>query len=461
MATQKLTAIILAAGKGTRMKSPLPKVLHPVAGRPMIERVIEAAVGAGATDIRVVVGHGQNLVRQVVEPLGANCFVQSEQMGTAHAVQSARVEDIEGDVLILNGDHPLLIPEDLKTVLKNFRETQADLAVVTCEMDQPGSFGRIVRHHGAVKAIVESKDASAETLKIREINTGVYVTSADVLQELLPRIRPLNKQKELYLTDLVSLCVEDQRKVEGILAHEDIACGVNSQSELAQATRRVFLRKVSSLMDAGVIIIDPEKTYVEDSVDVGPGSVIYPNVFLRGRTQIASFCVLEPNVMIIDSALGESTQVRMGSYFEKVQVGKKCFIGPYARLRPDTVVGDEAHIGNFVELKKVKFGPRSKANHLAYLGDAEIGEDVNIGCGTITCNYAVDRKKYKTKIGDRVFVGSDTQFVAPVEIGEEAIIGSGSTITKNVPAGALAVVRGELRVSEGYVQRLKKKMEGR
>lgn len=460
MSNQKLTAIILAAGKGTRMKSPLPKVLHPVAGRPMIERIIEATFGAGATEVRVVVGHGQNLVRQVVEPLGATCFVQAEQRGTAHAVLSAGVDQIEGDVLILNGDHPLITAEDLLGIIKNFRESHADLGVVTCEMDNPGSFGRVVRHHGAVKAIVEAKDASKDTLKIKEINTGIYLTSADVLQELLPKIRPLNQQKELYLTDLISLCIEDHRKVEGLSTHQDVARGVNSQSELAQATQEVFKRKVSKLMDEGVIVLDPSATYIEDSVEMGPGCVIYPNVFVRGKSKVSSFCVLEPNVMIIDSILGESTQVRMGSYLEKAQVGQKCLVGPYARLRPETQVGDEAHLGNFVELKKVKMGARSKANHLTYLGDAEIGEDVNIGCGTITCNYAVDRKKYKTKIGDRVFVGSDTQLVAPVEVGADAIIGSGSTITKNVPPGSLAVVRGDLRVSEGYAERLKKKMEG-
>lgn len=460
MSNSPLTTIILAAGKGTRMKSPLPKVLHPVAGRPMIERIIEAALAAGSTDVRVVIGHGQNLVRAVVEPLGATCFVQAEQKGTANAVQSAGLESLQGDVLILNGDHPLITPTHLKEILRVYRDEKAELGVVTCELPDAGSFGRVIRHHGELKAIVEAKDASSETLKIKEVNTGIYITSADNLNEYLPQIKSLNKQNEYYLTDLISLCVESSEKVVGISAPVEVAMGVNSQKELAKCTKKIFQRKIEELMDEGVIVIDPDSTYVEDFVEIGSGSVLYPNSFLRGKSKLGPFCVVEGQCTIIDTAIGTSTQVRAGSYLEKSHIGSKCLLGPYARIRPESVIGDEAHIGNFVELKKVNFGNRSKANHLAYLGDAEIGEDVNIGCGTITCNYAVDKKKYKTKIGDRVFVGSDSQFVAPVEIGADALIGSGSTITKNVPAGALAVVRGELKIREGYAAKLKKKMEG-
>lgn len=460
MANSKLTTIILAAGKGTRMKSPLPKVLHPVAGRPMIERVIQAAFGAGSTEVRVVLGHGQNLVRHLVDPLGVSCFVQLEQKGTADAVRSAGLDDLEGEVLILNGDHPLITPEHLKNILKSFREESGQLGVVTCELEQPGAFGRIIRHHGEVKAIVEAKDSSAETLKIKEINTGIYITHAQTLMELIPQIKPLNKQNEFYLTDLVSLCVENSEKVIGIKAPQEVALGVNSQAELAQATQKIYERKIQDLMDQGVIVMSPSTTYVEDDVEIGQGSVLYPTSFLRGKTKLGSFCVVEPNCMIVDTVIGESTQIRMGSYLEKSQIGSKCLIGPYARVRPESQIGDEAHIGNFVELKKVKFGNKSKANHLAYLGDADIGEEVNIGCGTITCNYAVDKKKYKTKIGDRAFIGSDTQFIAPVEVGRDAVVGSGSTITKNVPPGSLAVVRGELRVREGYAEAMKKKLEG-
>ncbi len=446
----KLAMIILAAGKGTRMKSPLPKVLHPVAGRPMIEKVIQAAKKAGATDLRVVVGHGQNLVRSVVEPMGVNCLLQENQLGTADAVKSAKVDDIEGDVVIMNGDHPLIEAEDIMNFVKMFRDESCDLAVVTSIVKKPGSFGRIIRHRGDLKAIVEAKDASADTLKIREINTGIYIAKAKVLAEYLPQIKNHNAKQEYYITDLISLCIEDGCKVMAIKASPKVAVGVNDQIELAHATNLLFQRKAKRLMEEGVLMMDPKATYIEESVSVGAGSVIYPNVVLRGATRIGSFSVIEPNVFMSDSDVGDSVQVRAGSYLEQAVVHSRASVGPYARLRPETTIGEEAHVGNFVEMKKVKFGKRSKAGHLTYLGDAEVGEDVNIGCGTITCNYAADKKKYKTKIGNRVFVGSDTQFVAPIEIGDDVVIGSGSTITKSVPANALAVARGKQIIKENY-----------
>jgi len=445
-----LTMIILAAGKGTRMKSPLPKVLHPVAGRPMIEKVIVASKKAGATDLRVIVGHGQKLVRSVVEPMGVHCFAQEQQLGTADAVRSAQIETIEGDVVIMNGDHPLIEAEDIQKFVKVFRDEKYDLAVVTAVVKKPEAFGRIVRHMGQIKAIVEAKDASADTLKIREINTGIYIVKAKVLAEYLPQIKNHNAKNEFYITDLISICLEDQCKVMPLRASPKVAVGVNTQAELAKATKLLFLRKARRLMEEGVLIIDPDATYIEESVSVGPGSVIYPNVFLKGRTKIGSFSVIEPQVFMSDAEIGDSVQIRAGTYIEQTIVHAKATVGPYARLRPETVIGEEAHVGNFVEMKKVSFGKKSKAGHLTYLGDAEVGEDVNIGCGTITCNYAADRKKYKTKIGNRVFVGSDTQFVAPVEIGDDAVIGSGSTITKDVPAHALAVARGKQFVKENY-----------
>ena len=232
-----------------------------------------------------------------------------------------------------------------------------------------------------------------------------------------------------------------------------MAFGVNTQAELAQATKKVMREKMKQLLADGVIVIDPANTYVEPFVQVGPGSVLYPGCFLKGHTVIEAFCVIEPNVFMVDSRVGQSAQVRAGSYLEKAIVGNKSTVGPYARLRPGSILAEEVHIGNFVELKNTQMGARSKAGHLTYLGDAEIGEDTNIGCGTITCNYAVDKKKYKTKIGKNVFVGSDTQFVAPIEIGDNAVIGSGSTITKSVPDHALAVARGKQFIKEGYTKK--------
>ncbi len=455
MEKRKLTAIILAAGRGTRMNSPLPKVLHPVAGRPIIEKIIKACKKAGVTDVRLVVGYGQNLVRLVVEPLGVQCFEQVQQTGTASAVRAALPEQITDDVIILNGDHPLLNDQDLSAMIREFRDTKSRFSLVTAVLKDPKEFGRVVRHFDSIKAIVETREASRDTLQIKEINTGIYILDSEVLNEYLPRIQNQNSKKEFYLTDLVSLCLEDQIKVHGIKASKRAAFGVNNQVELAQASRFLFRKKARELLDAGVVMIDPTATYIEDNVTIGPGTVIYPNVFIKGPTTIGSYCVLEPNCYLIDATIEDSVQVRGGSYIESAKISKKAIVGPYARLRPGTEIGEEAQVGNFVEFKKVKFGKKSKAAHLTYMGDAEVGEDSNIGCGTITCNYTPDKKKHKTRIGSRVFVGSDTSLVAPIDVGDDSVVASGSTLTDSVPSGALAIARGKQVNKEGYAKKYK------
>lgn len=441
-----LSVIVLAAGKGTRMKSPLPKVLHPVVGQPMVGRVLNAAKAAGARELRVVVGHGESLVRRVIEPFGAVAFQQKEQKGTADAVLSADPASMTGTVMILSGDTPLIESHDLLKIISEFNDLRADVAVVTAELKNPGSLGRIVRQpnnpRGELKAIVEAGDAGPETLKIREINSGTYIAKASVLAGLLAQVKPNNSKGEFYLTDIISIGLEDGLKVVAIKARPAMAYGVNTQEELARASRVVFNRNRKKLMENGVVMIDPATVYAEDEVVIGGGTVIFPNVYLRGASRIGNYCVLEPGVHIISSSVADSTHIKAGCYFENAVVGEKVQVGPYARLRPGTSVGREAHIGNFVELKKTIFGARSKAGHLTYLGDATVGEDVNIGCGTITCNFAADRKKYETIIGNGAFIGSDVQFVAPIKIGEGATIASGSTITEDVPAKALAVARG-------------------
>jgi bifunctional UDP-N-acetylglucosamine pyrophosphorylase/glucosamine-1-phosphate N-acetyltransferase len=455
MEKSRLTTIILAAGQGTRMKSPLPKVLHPVAGQPMISRVISMVKSLQSSEIRVVVGHGKSLVEQVITPLGAIPFEQKEQKGTAHAVMSADYQSLEGEVLILNGDHPLITKEDLLQAIAEFRDVRADLAVLTCVLKNPGEFGRVVRRNDQLKAIVEAKDASAETRQINEINTGAYLVKASVLKEFLPQIQPHNSQKEFYLTDLLSLCVENSKKVLGIQVSKRFAFGVNDQLQLAKATQTLVKDKIMALMRSGVIFISPATCYIEDDVEVGAGSVVYPNVFVKGPTVIGSFCVLEPNCFILNSKISDGVHIKMGSHIEQAKIGAKTQVGPYARLRPETEIGEDARVGNFVEMKKVKFGDGAKANHLTYLGDATIGAGSNIGCGTITCNYAVDKKKYETIIGKNVFVGSDVQFVAPVQVGDDAIVGAGSTITKDVPAKALAVTRAKQVTLENYREKKK------
>lgn len=458
----KTTAIILAGGQGTRMKSPLPKVLHPVAGKPMISRIIENVRAANIHEIRVVVGHGQSLVRSVLDSyqqqnLPVQAYVQEKQLGTADAVKSAQIDSLEGDVIIMNGDHPLISFQDLKGFISDFREQSLDLAVVSVELDEPKDFGRILRRHNQLISIVEAKDASAETLKIKEINTGIYIVKSEVLKKYIPQVKNNNSKQEFYLTDIISLALENSLKVQALLSkNTSVAHGVNTQLELSLATKKIFLQNANHWLAQGVVLIDPTTVYIEDEVIIGAGSVIYPNNFLRGKTAIGAFCVVESNSFISDCVIEDSVQIKAGSYLEKTIIHSQASIGPYARLRPDTVIGAEAHVGNFVEMKKVNFGKKSKAGHLSYLGDADIGQEVNVGCGTITCNYAADRKKYKTTVGDRVFIGSDTQLVAPVKIESDSIIASGSTITKNVPSGALSLSRAPQVNKEGYAAKFKK-----
>jgi bifunctional UDP-N-acetylglucosamine pyrophosphorylase/glucosamine-1-phosphate N-acetyltransferase len=409
----------------------------------MIRRVIDAVKGAGASEIRVVVGHGEALVRKVVEPLGAICYPQTNQWGTADAVKSADVASLTGEVLILNGDHPLLEASDISAVLQEFRKNKSDVAVVSAVVKNPDRLGRIVRHKGELRAIVEAADAGADTLKIKEVNTGIYIATAETLIDYLPKIKNHNSKKEFYLTDIISLCQENGEKVSAIVARPSVGFGVNTQEELSKATQALFSRKRKALMTEGVLMLDPKTTYIEDEVEVGPGSVLYPGVYLRGRTKIGAYCMIEPGCYLAHTRVDDGVHVKAYSYLENCVIGTKASVGPFARIRPETEIGPEAHVGNFVEMKKTKFGARSKAGHLTYLGDATVGEDVNIGCGTITCNYAVDRKKYRTVIGDRAFIGSDTQFIAPVEVGADAVVGSGSTITTDVPPKALAVARGK------------------
>ena len=446
----EFSVIILAAGKGTRMKSPLPKVLHPVAGHPMIYRIVSEVMACGARETRVVVGVGADLVERVIEPLGAVSFVQKKQQGTADAVASAEPQTMEGPVIILNGDHPLITRKDIEFLLREFKKSESDLAVVSCELEEPGSYGRIVRQHGKLYGIVEAKDAGAETLKINEVNTGIYVMDAGVLKKYLPQIKNENQQNEYYFTDIVSLCKEDGGIVSAIKGGSHVAEGVNDQQQLANASGSIFKRKAEALMAEGVILVDPSNTYIEDDVSVASGTVIYPGVYIKGKTTIGSHCVIEPNCFVEKAEIGNSVILKAGSYIVESKVGDQSSIGPYAHLRPQTELGKECKVGNFVELKKTTFGNGSKASHLAYLGDTEVGDNVNFGCGAITVNYALDKKKYKTIIGNDCFVGSDCQLIAPVKLGDGAMIGAGTAVSKDIPAGALAVGRPKTIIKENY-----------
>lgn len=445
-----LTVIVLAAGRGKRMASQLPKVLHPVAGQPMIARSLKSISDVYPKQIRVVVGHASHIVSSVAGKFKALCFQQSENSwGTAQAVLAARPEEIKGDVLIVNGDHPLIGTADLVQFVQSYHKLSADCVVASFKNPHPSEYGRLLFKGDQLIDIVETYEVEKTKIESQFVNAGLYLIKAELLTQYLKEVKK-NVKEEHNLTDIISILHEKNYKVRAIDVPWNVAFGVNNQRELAVATSIAFENNCYRHMDNGVVIMDFKNTYIEGDVVIGKGSLIYPGVHLRGKTKIGSFCAIESNVCIFDSLIKNYVNVKTGSYIEGAVIGEKSIIGPYAHLRPETVIGDKCHIGNFVETKKIKMGDSSKAAHLTYLGDAEIGKEVNIGCGTVTCNYGTDKKKRKTKIGDKVFIGSGSQLVAPVEVGDEAVVGAGSVITKNVPKGNLAIERTDQKNIKDY-----------
>ncbi len=450
--------VILAAGKGTRMKSVRPKVLHNVAGKPMVDHVMAAAQSLAPRTTTVVVGHMKELLKQGLERYpGLSFVIQEPQLGTGHALlQAAPVLEREnGVVLLLSGDVPLLKSHTLAALVHKHADSKAAATVLTAMVDQPYGYGRIVRVKGRISRIVEERDASPAQRKIREINSGVYVFSLAPLFDSLRGLAAGNAQGEYYLTDLVSTYRRRRLGVETIVVDDPNEIrGINSRSELAEASRIVRQKKNEELMAAGVTIEDPQTTYVDDDVVVGADTVIHPGVHLEGKTQIGQACEIHAGVRIINSVLADRVTVQNFCVINGSRLASGVTIGPFAHLRPESELRDSVHIGNFVELKKVVLGKGTKAGHHTYLGDAVIGENVNIGAGTITCNYDGVRK-HQTTIEDGVFVGSDSHLVAPVTIGKGAYIGSGTTVRENVPAGSLAISAGKQRNIEGWVERKK------
>ncbi|MCG3172848.1 MAG: Bifunctional protein GlmU [Myxococcota bacterium] len=452
-----LAAVVMAAGKGTRMKSNTAKVLHAVAGKPMLEWVLDLALEIGCERAVAVVGHQAERVRAHVEgKYGAGRFLfaeQREQKGTGHAVMMAAgaLQGFEGRVLILSGDVPLLSQETLKPLL----EAPASLRVALLSMvlDDPTGYGRVIRgEDGRVRRIVEHKDATETERQVREVNSGVYLIDAALLLQWLPRLQPNNAQGEYYLTDLIRFAAEENAAAEAYPASPEDLGGINDRVQLAAASAVARQRILRRHMLGGVTIEDPVTTYIDRDVTIGNDAIIEPGAHLRGATSIGEGAVIGAGSVIINSQVGPQVRVQAWCHFEDAVVGPACKIGPYARLRPGAELSADCHIGNFVELKKARMGKGSKANHLAYLGDAEIGSGVNVGAGTITCNYD-GKNKHVTRLADGVFVGSDTQFVAPVSVGAGAYIGAGSTITEDVPAGALAFTRAPQTVKEGWVRK--------
>jgi bifunctional UDP-N-acetylglucosamine pyrophosphorylase / glucosamine-1-phosphate N-acetyltransferase len=458
MTMSDLHVVILAAGKGTRMKSARPKVLHQVAGRPMIDYAMKAARALSPKTTTVVAGHMRELLKQGLESYPALSFVTQEpQLGTGHALlQSAEVlEGKAGDVLLLSGDVPLLTRRTLAELVKKHEDSRAAATVLTALVDQPYGYGRIVRVRGKISRIVEERDASPVQRKIKEVNGGVYVFSLPPLFNALRGLATANAQGEYYLTDLVSTYRRKKLIVETVVLEDSNEIhGINSRSELAEASRIVRQKKNEEVMAAGVTIEDPATTYIDEGVIVGADTVIHPGVHLEGKTEIGAACEIHSGVRIINSTLGERVTVQNFCVINGSRLGPGVTVGPFVHMRPESELHESVRIGNFVELKKSVVGKGSKAGHLSYLGDAVIGEGVNIGAGTITCNYD-GAQKHQTVIEDGAFIGSDTQLVAPVTVGKGAYVGSGTTIRESVPAGSLAISAGKQRNIAGWADKKK------
>ena len=447
--------IVLAAGQGKRMRSDLPKVLHPLAGRPLLAHVLEAAASLSPRKTIVVHGHGGEQVRAAFPGLEIDWVPQAEQLGTAHAVRQAlpRLAG-DGEVLILYGDVPLVRPESLTRLARAARE---GVAIMTAEFDDPAGYGRVLRTPaGGVARIVEEKDASSTERAIREINAGFMALGARRLRDWLGRIGNRNAQKEYYLTDLVALAVHDGVPVTAVKAEDPAeVAGVNSKRELAALERVVQRQWARRLMDEGVTLADPARIDVRGALECGRDVSIDVNCVFEGRVSLGDRVRVGPNCVLRDVSIAADTEVHGFSHLENSQVGARCRLGPYARLRPGSALGDGVHIGNFVEVKASRLGEGAKANHLSYIGDAELGARVNVGAGTITCNYD-GVAKHRTVIEDDCFIGSDATLVAPLRIARGSYIGAGSTITRDTPAGQLTVGRAR-QVSIASWKRPKKK----
>jgi bifunctional UDP-N-acetylglucosamine pyrophosphorylase/glucosamine-1-phosphate N-acetyltransferase len=452
-----LRVLILAAGKSTRMKSKYPKVLHRVGGRTLIEHVV-GAVRELSPDIAVVVGHSADRVKAAISDV---TFIdQEEQLGTGHAVLTARphFSGYAGDVLVMPGDAPLVRTEALAEFVRFHREGGFRACILTAEIEDPSGYGRIVRgNDSAVDSIVEHRDATPEVRKIREINSGIYVFNAPALFESLTKIRNTNAQREYYLTDVIGILVGQKQKVGAskIMSPEEVL-GINTRQELAAVDRVMRRRKCEALMADGVTLMDPETTYIDASVKIGADTIIYPSVQIYGDTVIGEDVTIHSFSRILNSKLGDRTVVLEGSMIANTAIGEGASVGPYANLHSGTTLGNSAQVGNFVEIKKSSLGTGAKSKHLAYLGDATIGNNVNIGAGVITCNYD-GVNKHPTIVEDGAFVGTDSQLIAPVRIGKGAYVAAGSSITEDVPPESLAVARGRQVIKEGWVKNRKKK----
>ncbi|MGQ9856009.1 MAG: bifunctional UDP-N-acetylglucosamine diphosphorylase/glucosamine-1-phosphate N-acetyltransferase GlmU [Fervidobacterium sp.] len=446
-----MRVLVLAAGLGKRMKSKYPKVVHRILGKPMINWVVD--LGKRFGEVGVVVGHKAEIVKGYL-PQDVKTYLQEPQLGTGHAVMCAReFIDKNDDVLILYGDVPLLKSETIEKLSEIHKSRNADVTVLSFIADDPTGYGRIIRQDGRIR-IVEHKDASESEREIKEVNSGIYIFKGDFLLENLDKLNNNNAQGEYYLTDLVGLA----QKAEALILDDPIqVSGVNDKVQLAQLESIAKERILNELMLSGVTIVDPQSTFISPDVVIGMDTVIHPFTIIEGKTTIGEDCQIGPYTRIIDSEIGNKVKV-IRSELEGVKIENNVSVGPFARLREGTVLRENVKIGNFVETKKSIIGKNSKAQHLTYLGDATVGEDVNVGAGTITCNYD-GYKKYPTHIKDKAFIGSNSSLVAPVTIGSGAIVGAGSVITEDVPDDSLALGRARQTIKEGWAKQKREAME--
>jgi bifunctional UDP-N-acetylglucosamine pyrophosphorylase/glucosamine-1-phosphate N-acetyltransferase len=442
--------VILAAGQGSRMRSRLPKVLHPLAGKPMLAHVTDAAKKLGVDAIHVVIGHGADTVKAAFPNDSIQWALQEQQLGTGHAVAQAMpaVSD-DSLVLIAYGDVPLVKAETFARLLQAC--DQNTLTLLTVELDDPRGYGRIVRDaENNINAIVEQKDADDTQLKIKEVNTGILAAPASKLKQWLPALSSENAQGEYYLTDIIHMAVADEMDVVALHPQTEWEVqGANDREQLAQLERHYQLDQAKALMKAGASLADPRRIDIRGSVSVGQDVFIDVNCVLIGEVTIGNGVHIGPNCVIENSVIGDNSAINANSVLEQAIVDTHCDVGPFARLRPGAKLHHKAKIGNFVEVKKSTIGEGSKVNHLAYVGDAEVGSGSNIGAGTITCNYD-GANKYKTTLGKNVFIGSNSTLVAPLDIADDGFVGAGSTVTKNIPSKSLAIARGKQKNIEGW-----------